>query len=139
VFQSTRQQSGRDSSSAVDIAPLIDIVFILLIFFLVTTTFVQQKGLDLEQPRASQASTVSPQALRISISGSGNLYAKGQSLSVGQLRQRVQQYVQGEPEGAVVVVPDRRVPAGRLVEVMNTAKAAGAKDIAVAAKQEGGG
>jgi biopolymer transport protein ExbD len=124
---------------AVDIAPLIDIVFILLIFFLVTTTFVKQTGIEVERPRASHAEALTPRSLRISIAPGGAIYTEGQQVSLRQLRQRVGRFLETEAEGSVIVLPDRRVPSGRLVEVMDAAKAAGAQDVAVAAERPSAG
>lgn len=139
MFQSTRKRDDGSGGGAVDIAPLIDIVFILLIFFLVTTTFVQQTGMEVERPRATHAQSLATQSMRISIAPSGRVYTQGRQVSLEALRSRVGQFLDRQRDGAVIVIPDRRVPSGRLVEVMDAAKAGGAENVAVAAERTGTG
>ena len=140
MFQSTQQgvRSGA-AAAAVDIAPLIDIVFILLIFFLVTATFVRPTGVTVDRPRASQSEALEPESLRLSIAQSGAVYADGEELSLTDLRQRVRDFVTGRELAHVIVIPDRRVSSGRLVEVMDEARAGGASQVAVATERRGGG
>lgn len=134
MFQSVQQRRKTETAIAVDIAPLIDIVFILLIFFLLTTTFVQDQGVAVTKPQASQTQPLDPQSLRVSITASGSLFTGGRQVEMSELRQEMQAFVRRQPDGAVVVVPDEAVPAGRLVEVMDQARLAGARDVALATR-----
>jgi len=136
MFQSVRQRKARAGAAVVDIAPLIDIVFILLIFFLVTTTFVRDTGVLVQRPQATATQTLEPTAMRISITETGSIYTEGQSVTLEQLRDRVQQFVARERQRAVIVIPDRAVPSGRLIEVMDEARLAGARDVAVATERQ---
>ena len=135
MFDSIQPRRNHASAMAVDIAPLIDVVFILLIFFLVTTTFVRDTGIEVERPEAAYAEALESTAMRISIAPSGAVYTEGRAVTLDELRQSVRAFLAAEPNGAVVVIPDRQLPAGRLIEVMDTAKGAGARDIAVATEQ----
>jgi len=134
MFQSVQQRRNQAGSAVVDIAPLIDIVFILLIFFLVTTTFVRDTGVTVNRPQASITRVLEPTSMRVSIAVSGAIYTEGESVSLDQLRDRVRRFVSRERQRAVIVIPDRAVPSGRLIEVMDAARAAGAQDVAVATK-----
>ena len=137
MFQSTQQgvRSGA-AAAAVDIAPLIDVVFILLIFFLVTATFVRPTGVEVERPTASQSESLEPESLRVSIAESGALYADGRKLSLTQWRERVREFVTSRELAHVIVIPDRAVPSGRLVRVMDEARAGGAEQVAVATRRQ---
>ena len=134
MFQSiqAKRNSGEAGSSEISMAPLIDMVFILLIFFLVTTSFVSDSGIEIERAAAVTAGPLSPDALRISIASSGDIYIKGASLPLHMLEGELHGFLSRRPNGVVVVIPDKRTPSGALVEVMDIAKVAGAQDIAVA-------
>lgn len=125
------------SAPAIDMAPLIDIVFILLIFFLVTTTFVRDTGVDVVRPQAKVTRTLDPTSMRISIASSGEIYSEGSRISISELRSRVAAYVSRERDHAIIVIPDVDVPSGRLIEVMDAARQGGAKDVAVATEKKG--
>ncbi|MGQ3685828.1 MAG: ExbD/TolR family protein [Candidatus Loosdrechtia sp.] len=124
------RKTGSDAV-AINLAPLIDIVFILLVFFLVTSTFVRDTGIKVDRPVATQTHLLQPKSLRISIAASGALYAEGRELDIMTLGSRVKEFHQKE-RGSVVVVPDKAVVAGRLIEVIDVIKLAGVQDVAVA-------
>lgn len=135
MFTSTQHRNARQVSAVVDIAPLIDIVFILLIFFLVTTTFVRDTGVQVERPQATTSSATQPQAMRIAIAAGGAVYVGGRSLTLQQLHDRVADFIAAERNASVIVIPDQSVTAGRLVQVMDIARQAGAVDVAIATKR----
>jgi len=129
-----RRQWMSESSVQLDMTPLIDVVFILLLFFLVTTSFIKESGLDLERPEAASSQALQTEALRIGLTASGAVYVDGQRLDVGQLRERLASVVSRAPETSVVIVPDENCKSGRLVTVMDEAKLAGAKNVAIATR-----
>ncbi|GAB6068502.1 hypothetical protein JCM13664_18220 [Methylothermus subterraneus] len=126
-----------EEESRIDISPLIDVVFILLIFFVVTTTFVKDMNLDIQRPSAASASLAPSKAVRIYLDAQGNIYLDNQPLRVWMVQSKVRALLR---EGAsdVLVVTDVRVPAGRLVEVVDQARLAGAKNVGVATQSEAG-
>ena len=137
MFQSVqRRGNGTPSAPQVNMAPLMDLVFILLIFFLVTATFVRDTGISVERPRATWSDSVDARSLRIGIAASGALYVEGQSTDLAALRERIKRFVADERDGSVILIPDRRTSAGRLVEVMDAAKLAGAGELAVATRRK---
>ncbi len=127
-----------DTEQRVDISPLIDMVFILLIFFMVSTTFVKDMKLDLERPSASSATTASTKAIRLYIDNAGDTYLDGQPIQVWVIQSRLRELLSGAGEQSVLVVTDGRVPAERLVEVVDQARRAGAQDVGVATVEEAG-
>jgi len=137
MFSSVQGRLKQQRSAAlVDIAPLIDIVFILLIFFLVTTTFVRDTGVEVNRPEAVTAQATEPTSMRVSIAASGSVYTDGDQVSLDELRRRVQSFVARERKHALLIIPDKAVPSGRLVEVMDAAKLGGARDISVATRRQ---
>lgn len=138
MFQSVQQRSrSANAAMSVDIAPLIDVVFILLIFFLVTATFVRDTGVTVDRPQASRVEALEPESLRLSITASGAVYSEGSRLSDADLRRRVREFASARERGSVIVIPDRAVPSGRLVEVMDLARQSGARRVAVASQRPG--
>jgi biopolymer transport protein ExbD len=137
MFESIqRHENGSESAVAVDIAPLIDMVFILLIFFLVTTTFARETGITVKKPEAIETQALRPESMRISIAESGAVYTDGRQVDLAECREAVRRYMAQERNGAVIIVPDEDVRARRLVSVMDAAKQGGAKEIAVATRRK---
>jgi biopolymer transport protein ExbD len=127
-----------DEETDVDISPLIDVVFILLIFFMVSTTFVKDNKLDIERPGAASASSVPAKAVRISIDRSGAITMDNVPVRPWMVQSRVREALAGGDVEAVLVITDRRVTAERLIEVVDQARLAGATDVGVVTDAESG-
>jgi biopolymer transport protein ExbD len=117
-------------------APLIDTVFILLIFFLVTTSFVRETGLEVARPTSVTASPLDRSSLLVGISATGAVYFEGSPVELVSLRSLLKQRLHEQPERTVVLVVDREAASGRLVAVMDECKLAGADRLAVATRTE---
>ena len=133
-----RRRSRRDASQDIDISPLIDMVFILLIFFMVSTTFVKDMKLDLERPSASSANRASTKAIRIYVDADGVVYMDGNPVKAYMLQSRVREQIQGGKSDSILVIVDRNVPSEKLIEVVDQCRLAGAADVGVATEQEAG-
>jgi biopolymer transport protein ExbD len=133
-----RYREKKEDMQAIDISPLIDMVFILLIFFMVSTTFVKDMKLDLDRPAASSAVTASTKAIRLYIDSNGDTYMDGEPVQVWVIQSRLRDQLKTMTAKAVLVVTDVGVPAGRLVEVVDQARLAGATDVGVATVEEAG-
>lgn len=129
-----RRGGGQD----LDISPLIDVVFILLIFFMVSTTFVKDMQLELERPSASSASQASSKSLRIYIDRNEVFYVDEAAVQPWMLQSRVRDYLRDATEASVLVVTDRNVSADRLIEAVDACRLAGAKDVGVITEAEQG-
>lgn len=133
-----RYREKKDDLQAIDITPMIDMVFILLIFFMVSTTFVKDMKLDLDRPAGSSAVTASTKAVRLYIDSNGDTYMDGEPVQVWVIQSRLRDQLKTMTAKAVLVVTDVGVPAGRLVEVVDQARLAGATDVGVATVEEAG-
>ena len=122
----------------VDISPLIDMVFILLIFFMVTTTFVKDMKLELDRPSASSAKRSSSKAIRVYVDRAGAVYVEDQPVKPWMLQSRVSDLLSGGDDNPVLVITDKLVPAEKLIEVVDQCRMAGAADVAVATEAEAG-
>ena len=128
----------KDDQQDIDISPLIDMVFILLIFFMVSTTFQKDMDLEINRPKASSASKSSTKAIRIFIAQDGNTYMDGQPVRSWMIQSRVRDLLETGSSESVLVVADDNVPTRKLVEVVDQARLAGAEDVGVATEYEVG-
>lgn len=128
----------REINTGVDISPLIDMVFILLIFFMVSTTFVKDLKLDVERPGAASAKRASTKAVRVHVERSGAVYLDGQPVKPWMLQSRIRDLLRSGASPTILVITDRLVPAEKLVEVVDQCRLGGAKDVGVATEKEVG-
>ncbi|MBX3617819.1 MAG: biopolymer transporter ExbD [Nitrosomonas sp.] len=133
-----RNNEPAEAETTIDMAPLIDIVFILLIFFMVTTTFVKDMKLDLERPKANSAVAASSKAIRLFIDRNGDTYVDGEAVRLWLIQSKLRDLLSTSSNKIVLVVTDEGVPAGRLVEVVDQARLAGAESVGVATRKEAG-
>ena len=116
----------------VDMGPLIDMVFILLIFFAVSTTFTKDMQLELQRPSARSSTAASTKAIRVYVDRSQRVYVDEQPVKVWMLQSRVRDLLAASPAKKVLVLTDRLVPAERLIEVVDQCRLGGAADVGVA-------
>ncbi len=133
-----RYREKKESIQDINISPLIDMVFILLIFFMVSTTFVKDMKLDLNRPAASSGTTASTKAIRLYVDNKGEIYLDGEPVRVWVLQSRIRDLLSASTAKTVLVVTDESVPVSRLVEVVDQARLAGASDVGVATVEEAG-
>jgi biopolymer transport protein ExbD len=132
----TISSARRSTRSGVElnIAPLIDMVFILLIFFLVTTSFVKETGVEVNRPTAATAVSQSKATILIGIDATDRIFFDNREVDVRAVRANVERALAENPEGAVVVVADRSSTTGMAIEVMDGARLAGAANVSLAAR-----
>ncbi len=133
-----RPNESNEVEATIDMAPLIDIVFILLIFFMVTTTFVKDMKLELERPKASSSSAASSKAIRLFIDRHGDTYMDGEPVRLWLIQSKLRDLLSTSSSKVILVVTDEGVPAGKLIEVIDQARLSGAESVGVATKKEAG-
>jgi biopolymer transport protein ExbD len=121
-----------------NIAPLIDMVFILLIFFLVTTSFVKETGVDISRPTASTAVSKTKTTILIGVTKDNTIHIDRRRVDVRAVRANVERALAENPEGSVVIVADKDSLTGLVITVMDACKLAGAPNVAIAANQDPG-
>ena len=134
-----KQLTRKKAPAGIDISPLIDMVFILLIFFMVSTTFVKDAQVELSRPSARSAVPASTKALRVSIGPKGGLYLDGAATKSWMLQSKLRDAFRDGADKTVLVIADRQVPVSTLVEVVDQCRLAGAADVTVATDKEYGG
>ncbi|SHE19701.1 ExbD/TolR family protein [methanotrophic endosymbiont of Bathymodiolus puteoserpentis (Logatchev)] len=133
-----KYRENRDVEATIDIGPMIDIVFILLIFFMVTTTFVKDMKVDLERPNAASSSSASSKSIRLFIDENGDTYLDGEAVRVWLIQSKLRDLLATSTSKTVLVVTDEGIPAGKLIEVIDQARLSGAQSVAVASELEAG-
>lgn len=119
----------------IDITPLVDVVFILLIFFMVTSTFLELPGMKLDLPTSKTAKGQSSKQVTLFLTKEGNILLGEESISLEALPGRLKSAMKKQEEGkALVIKGDKEVAYGRVVTVMDIAKTAGVQKLVVATK-----
>ncbi len=124
-----------DDESEVNITPLIDIVFIMLIFFIVTATFVKEAGIDVNKPDAPTAEVKKKANILIAIDANNNIWLDRRKIDVRSVIPNIKRLRSENPEGSVVIQADEESKNKMLVEVMDAARQAGVTNIALAAER----
>ncbi|MDQ8203465.1 biopolymer transporter ExbD [Pelagicoccus sp. SDUM812003] len=132
----SRAREKYDSDEKVDInlSPMIDCIFILLIFFIVTTVFVEESGIEVNKPQAASTQALDKNSILIAISADDRVYYGGEEIGVSGVRPRIQRILTTEESG-VIIQADSGTSHGAFARVYGEAKAAGAKNIHFATKQ----
>ena len=120
-----------DDNQGIDISPLIDCVFILLIFFIVTTVFVEETGIEVDKPQAASSVNLERNSLLIAVTQKGEVIYGGREIGISGVQPLVKRMNAREPM-PVIVQADTDVPAGLFVRVIDEAKLAGATNVSVA-------
>ncbi|HEX3020380.1 MAG TPA: biopolymer transporter ExbD [Chitinispirillaceae bacterium] len=128
--------NNNNASSEINIGPLIDLVFILLIFFVVTTNFNRQTGIDVSKPKAQTAVTQGQKTLLIGISRDGTLHIYGRQVSMERLPALISAEINKDPALNVVIIADQDASIGTAVHVMDQCALAGASKVSIAADKE---
>ncbi len=133
-----RFRRKKDEISDVDMSPLIDMVFILLIFFMVSSTFTKDMKLDLNRPGASSASRASSKVIRVYIDNQADIYVDNQPVKLWAVQSKLREMLRSATEKSVLVITDSTIPVEKLIELVDQCRLSGAKDVAVATKKEVG-
>jgi len=125
-----------DEEAEVDLTPMLDVVFIMLIFFIVTASFIKEVGLDLNKPEGGDApkTVTENENILIQITNDGLIFIDRRNIDVRAVRANIERLHAERPNGQVIVAPGAASENGILVEVMDQARLAGVQDISLAAE-----
>ena len=131
-----RRRSGRlDDEAEVDLTPMLDVVFIMLIFFIVTASFVKEVGLDLSRPEGGSTKTMTDnENIFIQISNDGVIFVDRRATDIRAVRANIERLHAERPTGAVIIAPSEGSFNGLLVQIMDQARLAGVNNISLAAE-----
>ncbi|BCS88145.1 ExbD/TolR family protein [Pseudodesulfovibrio sediminis] len=125
----------RNADSSINMTPLIDMVFILLIFFIVTTSFVKESGVDIQRPSANTAENKENVSVVVGIDSTGTVWLDGKTIDIRSVRSWMENFVAETPEGVVVVAADTKTESGLLINVLDACREAGVNNVSVAARK----
>lgn len=131
-----RLRPPRKRSLILNVTSLIDVMFLLLIFFMISTTFLSTPAIKLELPKASHADPVRQEPLVIYVDAEGKVYLNDEPVDLALLGAALGGKIQESKEKAVILKADSRVSHGSVVEVMDIIKGAGARRLVVSTKPE---
>ena len=117
-----------------NITPMLDVVFSLLIFFIVTANFIKDPGLEINRPDSETAEITENAAILIAIGPAGEIYMDGRRIDVRQVKANVIRLMAENPQGAVVMQADEKATAEKIIAVMDEVREAGVIDISIASE-----
>ena len=123
----------KEDSDELNISPLIDMIFILLIFFVVTTSFSRETGVEVNKPKASTAKTLQQENILIAVTSEGTIHILEKQVDLNQLSVIVKRLANENPERQAVVLVDRKAPSGEVVDVIDVCNLSGVKKVNIAA------
>jgi biopolymer transport protein ExbD len=128
-------RNNQDQEASVDITPMLDVVFIMLIFFIVTATFVKLSGIEVDSPKASTAVVQEKANILIAIDANNKIWINRREVDFRALRPNIERLNAENPKGTVVILADKVSKNETLVIVMDASRKAGVYDIALAANK----
>lgn len=132
-----RKKITPEEEASIDLTPMLDVVFIMLIFFIVTTSFVKEAGVEINRPSAATAKSKAKASILVAITPSGDIMIDKRRIDVRSVRANIERLHAESPEGSIVVQADKDSKTGLLVKVIDQIRAAGVKDVSVAATAGG--
>ena len=129
-------QSQAEDESGIDITPMLDVVFIMLIFFIVTATFVKEAGIDVNRPDAATAIKQEKANILIAINEKNEIWMDRRQVDIRSVRPNIERLHAENPQGSVVIQADKESKTDTLIKVMDAARSAGVFNVAIAAQEQ---
>ena len=124
----------KDEESEINLTPMLDVVFIMLIFFIVTANFIKEPGLEINRPDSDTAETQENAAILIAVGPTGEVWMDGRRIDVRQVKANVVKMLADNPKGSVVIQADEKAVADTIIKVMDGAREAGVSAISLASE-----
>ena len=125
-----------EEEAAIDMTPMLDVVFIMLIFFIVTASFVKEAGIDVNRPEAATAVKKDRANILIAISDKGEIWINKRRIDVRAVQANIERLRAENPQGSVVIQADKKATTETLIKVMDASGAAGVYDVSIAAQEQ---
>ncbi|ALS35183.1 MULTISPECIES: biopolymer transporter ExbD [Pseudoalteromonas] len=124
-----------DEAEEINMTPMLDVVFIMLIFFIVTASFVKESGIDVNRPEAATAVKKERANILVAISDTGEIWINKRQIDVRAVQANIERLKAENPQGSVVIQADKKSTTDTLIKVMDAARAAGVFDVSIAAQE----
>ncbi|MFT5756150.1 MAG: biopolymer transport protein ExbD [Alteromonadaceae bacterium] len=125
----------QEEAEEINMTPMLDVVFILLIFFIVTASFVKEAGIDVNRPDAATAVKKDRANILVAISDKGDIWINKRRIDVRAVQANIERLKAENPQGTVVIQADKKATTDVLIKVMDSARAAGVYDVSIAANE----
>ena len=127
---------GEEEENEINLTPMLDVVFIMLIFFIVTASFIKEAGIDVNRPDAPTAESVADANILIAISANDEIWIDRRLVDPRAVRPNIERLHAENPKGSVVIQADKKSTNETLVTVMDAARAAGVYNVSLAAAND---
>jgi biopolymer transport protein ExbD len=131
-----KQRFREEEDAAIDMTPMLDIVFIMLIFFIVTTSFVKEAGIEVLKPKASNSKSNKSGNVFIAIKPNGDVWMDKRQVDIERVAANIERMLAEQPTDTVIVQADKEAKHGVVVKVMDAIKSAGDLKITIAAEKK---
>ena len=135
-FQNRFKEGSGEDDSEINLSPLLDMVFILLIFFVVTTTFVRETGVEVERPKAMSATQIKDEIIKIAITREGAIHVHEKQVDLSILESILDREYTKNPEVKVIIIADTKSDTGIVVKILDKCNVIGIANTAIAALQQ---
>ncbi|SET45862.1 ExbD/TolR family protein [Thalassotalea agarivorans] len=125
----------QEENEEINMTPMLDVVFILLIFFIVTASFVKEAGIEVNRPEAATAVKKERANILVAISDKGEIWINKRRVDVRAVQANIERLKAENPQGTVVIQADKKATTDILIKVMDSARAAGVFDVSIAAQE----
>ena len=129
------QNLVEEEEATIDMTPMLDVVFIMLIFFIVTASFVKESGIDVNRPEAATAVKKDRANILVGISDTGEIWINKRRVDVRAVQANIERLKAENPQGSVVIQADKKATTEILIKVMDASRAAGVYDVSIAAQE----
>ncbi len=130
------QQAQQEEESEINITPMLDVVFIMLIFFIVTATFIKEAGIDVNRPDAATATKQEKANILIAIGPNNDIWIDRRQVDIRSVRPNIERLHAENPQGSVVIQADKESKTDTLIQVMDASRQAGVYNVAIAAQDD---
>ncbi|ALO44684.1 ExbD/TolR family protein [Pseudoalteromonas sp. SS15] len=124
-----------EEAEEINMTPMLDVVFIMLIFFIVTASFVKEAGIDVNRPEAATAVKKQRANILVAISDKGEIWINKRQIDIRAVQANIERLKAENPQGSVVIQADKKATTELLIKVMDASRAAGAFDVSIAAQE----
>lgn len=125
-----------EEESSIDLTPMIDVTFIMLIFFIVTATFIKETGIDVNKPQAKTMTVQDKANILIAIDANNRIWIDRRQVDVRAVRPNIERLYAENPQGSVVIQADKESKTETLIAVMDASRDAGVYNVAIAAQEQ---
>ena len=126
---------SEQEEAEINLTPMLDIVFIMLIFFIVTASFVKEAGIEVRKPDATTGEQKKLANIMIAVDPKGQIWIQRRRVDIRAVRANIERLHAENPQGSIVIQADRDSQSGIVIEIMEAARQAGVQNVAIATKE----